>query len=134
MKKNDWVSASDVGRAAFCPRYLNHKHDGADVSGYAMDARKKGDIEHDRLNKQAEDKRCYVASYAYGVDDPRTILLRQFRDKHLVGNLLGRSLIGLYYRTSPALIDGAKRFKPLDHLLRRVVDKIVVWLGVKNDE
>ncbi len=135
MKKdNDWVSASDVGRAAFCPRYLNHKQAGAQVSKYAMAARTKGDIEHDKLNKQAEDKRCYVASYAYGIDDPRTIRLREFRDENLVGNLPGRILVEVYYRLSPSLIDAAKQFHPLDVLLRRVIDKIVGWLGVKRGE
>lgn len=121
----EWVSASDVGRAAFCPHYLELNYNGTRPSQDAIKARENGNAGHDKLNKQAQDKRCFVASHLYGIDDPRTIALRNFRDKNLIGNRTGRLIIYLYYKLSPSLVVQANKFDALDRLLRNIVNYLV---------
>ena len=47
------------------------------------------------------DTRCFVASYAYGLNDPRTDYFRSIRDNRLLHWRYGRILITLYYQLSP---------------------------------
>lgn len=64
MSKEDWVSASAAGRAAFCPKYLELKKNGSSVSDTAKAARVRGDIEHENFNAQIKsqtaDRRCFI--------------------------------------------------------------------------
>lgn len=116
--KKQWVSASKVGRAAFCPKYLEHQCNNEPVSQPAIHARKKGDQSHDAKNKQvARDERCYIASYAFGLNDPRTNELRSFRDKYLQKIWLGRMLVLMYYQFSPYMVRLAKRSPTASTLL-----------------
>ena len=39
------------------------------------------------------DDRCFIASYAFGIEDPRTVYFREFRDRHLLHCLAGRLLM-----------------------------------------
>jgi len=105
----NWVSASDAGRATFCPHYLELKNKGASPSK-AVILRAKGEEKHDELNRQAEDRRCYIATHLYGPENSRTNLLRSFRDRQLAHYKLGRIFIQIYYLVSPPLVLVAKRY------------------------
>jgi len=49
---------------------------------------------------------CFIATAAYGSSmDSRLDVLRGFRDEHMLTNGLGRAMVDLYYRHSPALAD-----------------------------
>ena len=133
-KKSEWVSASKIGRASYCPHYLELENKGAAVSKQAQQARIKGDIEHDKINKQAEDKRCYVASHLYGINDPRTQMLREFRDDHLLKSRMGRVFIAVYYGLSPFAVTLARKNKPIDTGLSKVVGMITKQLQRKGDQ
>lgn len=124
-KPSNWVSASDVGRAAFCPHYLELKNKGASVNKQAEFARKQGDIKHDAFNQDAEDKRCYIASYLYGIDDPRTNSLRQFRDNWLLKFWPGKYLVNLYYALSPHLINCSRHNRTIHYCMRKTIDHVV---------
>lgn len=133
-KNSNWVSASDVGRAAYCPHYLELRDKGTKVSKSSERARVRGDVAHDEFNKLAEDKRCYVASHLYGIDDERTETLRRFRDDNLVnlpGNT-GKILISVYYRLSPVFIQAARALPGVDLCLRKTVDHIVRMIKRRN--
>lgn len=124
--KNKWVSASDVGRASYCPHYLELKNRGTKPSEKSVAARAKGEINHEALNRQAEDRRCFIATHLYGIDDQKTDLLRSYRDQKLALHFPGKLFIQIYYALSPSLISLSRQTPALDRLLRYVVDRIVL--------
>lgn len=132
--KRAWVSASKVGRAEFCPHYLELEQQRVKVSQKAIAARKVGEKKHDTINKRAEDKRCYVASHLYGVDDERTVLLRCYRDTHLKYSLPGQLFIKVYYRLSPWLVLLARRVPFINKQIAKVVGRFVEKLVQKEDK
>ena len=131
--KSKWVSASDVGRAAYCPHYLELKKRGAKPSKQAIAARAQGEVSHDALKRQAEDKRCFIASHLYGIDGARKNLLRNYRDEKLANKYLGDVFIQTYYVLSPVLVFISRRLPFLDKILKKIVDHIVSRLQELNN-
>jgi len=124
--RSNWISASEVGRARFCAHALELKYSGAAVSASAEKARERGDAAHERFNTQMResqrDSRCFIASHAYGLQDPRTEMLRQWRDEVLMPTATGRVFVKLYYLVSPALVRACRRISILDRGVRLVLD------------
>jgi uncharacterized repeat protein (TIGR02543 family) len=51
-------------------------------------------------------KMCFIATAAYGTPMAEEVeILREFRDKYLVTNQLGRAFIDFYYKVSPAIAE-----------------------------
>ena len=73
---------------------------------------------------RASDRRCFVATSLYGLDDPRTEALRAFRDRSLMPSAAGRALVSAYYRTSPALVSVLDRAPALRSAARLALDLI----------
>lgn len=121
-RKSKWVSASDVGRASYCPHYLDLKEKGIKPSQQSLAARAKGEVSHEALNRQAEDSRCFVATHLYGIDHPNTCLLRKYRDQKLASHTTGRVLISVYYAISPYLVIAARKLPLISRFMRYFVD------------
>jgi len=80
----------------------------------------------------ASDSRCFIATAAWGSSlHPRVQALREFRDRYLMGNPLGRALVEGYYRWSPPLADAIRRSPLLRRLTVAILTPLVAgaeWL------
>lgn len=129
------VTASEIHAVAFCPESYRLRRAGARMDPRATLDAARGQALHDTLNREvraAEDRRCFVASYLYGVDDPRTQSLRTWRDGRLRRYRGGRVCIAAYYRLAPLLILVAQRNRRLDAILRWIVDRLAARLMAKE--
>ncbi len=62
---------------------------------------------------------CFIATAAYGdYYHPRVQLLREFRDRYLSTNSIGRFFMDMYYRNSPILANFMVKCKPIKALVR----------------
>ena len=106
-----FVSASELARMGYCERQVAFDAAcGERVDPARRKAQLRGLQAHDvfyqeslRLARVSENKgRCFVATLALG-DCKDTKALRAFRDLYLRRSVVGRWLIGAYYRCSPGV-------------------------------
>ena len=115
MKKKKYVTASDIGRVAFCPRSVSLEKQGHHVSTEAKRRRKAGDLAHKQFNKAVKknsDPRCFIATAVFGEIHPVTNDFRRYRDTHL-NTFAGSLFIKMYYKTSPSICLIIQRFPTL---------------------
>lgn len=77
---------------------------------------------------------CFVATAAYGsLFHPSVRLLRDFRDRFMIDNPLGRSLVRLYYKYSPPIADAIRSNTILRSTTRALLMPIVgsAWLTMR---
>lgn len=118
------VTASEAGTAAFCPHVLYLKYSGHKVSKEAQILRNNGTLKHREINLGV-DRRCFVATYIYGTNDPITWNLRWYRDEVLMPHWFGRGVVRTYYCLSPYLIKIARRYPYADRLLKTLFTNLV---------
>ncbi|MFX1555526.1 MAG: CFI-box-CTERM domain-containing protein [Promethearchaeota archaeon] len=69
---------------------------------------------------------CFIATAAYGDYDHRIVqLMREFRDRYLLTNSLGRAFVDLYYRYSPTLASFMAKRESIKALVRVNLTPIV---------
>ncbi len=62
---------------------------------------------------------CFIATAAYGhYSDPEVQALREFRDRYLLTNSIGRAFVGWYYQYSPAAAAALNAHPALKPLIR----------------
>ena len=64
---------------------------------------------------------CFIATAVYGEDGDATNILREFRDKYLLTNPLGKALVDLYYRVSPPIAEFLTEHPALQPMVRAML-------------
>ncbi len=78
------------------------------------------------------DTRCFIASAAFSNNAPPVKILREFRDKYLLRNDMGKKFVEFYYRVSPEIADLIRGSTFLRFLTRMLLYPVVglLWLMI----
>jgi hypothetical protein len=77
---------------------------------------------------------CFVATAAYGsLMEPHVKILREFRDRFLLDNTLGKRFVSLYYSYSPPIADVIAKHDSLRAMVRISLLPVVSvsWIALK---
>lgn len=85
--------------------------------------------EHDEQRNNT-DARCFIASAAFSPNALPVKILREFRDKYLVRNEMGKKFVEFYYRVSPEIADSINDSKGLRYTTRIVLYPVVGFAWV----
>jgi len=62
---------------------------------------------------------CFIATAAFGsYMEPHVVILREFRDRILLANPVGRNLVSFYYKVSPPIANFISQHEALKFLVR----------------
>ncbi len=78
---------------------------------------------------------CFIATAAYGsYFEDQVMILRQFRDEHLLNSSIGRAFVAAYYKTSPQIADFIADHEALKAMTRWGLAPVVglSWVAVNN--
>jgi len=71
---------------------------------------------------------CFIATASYGsLLHPHVEILRDFRDKYLMSNKIGRMLVNLYYKCSPYIAEFISKNKALKVIVRNQLVPFVAF-------
>ncbi len=69
---------------------------------------------------------CFIATAAYGsYFEPHVKVLRDFRDKYLLTNPIGRMFVNFYYKTSPPIAEFISKHESLRAVVRWILTPLV---------
>ena len=77
---------------------------------------------------------CFIATAAYGsLVEPHVKILRDFRDRFLITNIVGKSFVNLYYKHSPPFADFIAKHDHLRMIVRMTLFPLVgiSWIALK---
>jgi hypothetical protein len=76
---------------------------------------------------------CFIATAAFGSYlDPHVMVLRQFRDKVLLQNSIGREFVKLYYRHSPLVANAIAQNEALRTATRLALTPFIFAMAYPN--
>lgn len=87
-------------------RQLNQKAEQGTALHAALEAQGRRILRQQQ--SQSQDARCFVATCVFGHQAPETVWLRNWRDRVLAPNPIGRIAISVYYKVSPLLVHAIK--------------------------
>jgi hypothetical protein len=105
------IAASELAKLGYCEaKTLFDRQYGERPTKLQVARKQDGKAAHRRFHRdaleygvQGSDRRCYIATYVFGVDAPETNALRAFRDRALLPRAWCRPLVRAYYISSPLL-------------------------------
>ncbi len=72
---------------------------------------------------------CFIATAVYkSYDAPEVLVLRNFRDKYLATNFLGRIFIKTYYFISPYFANKIAKSEKWTKIIKKILDKLIYKL------
>jgi len=77
---------------------------------------------------------CFIATAAFGsLMEPHVKILRDFRDRFLITNIVGKSFVNLYYKYSPPIANVIKKYANLKVIVRVILFPVigVSWMTLK---
>jgi hypothetical protein len=70
--------------------------------------------------------KCFIATAAYGTEmEEEVLVLRRFRDRYLLTNPAGKTLVDLYYTISPPIADCIRESEGAKAVVRAVLTPVV---------
>ena len=123
------VNASDIGSVAFCPQSLYLTEQGHKQNKIAHKRMAFGRTAHRKISG-IPDRRCYIATYAFGENHSITEQLRRWRDAVLLPSWYGKVLVLSYYSLSPILITVMGRFPWFHHVSRSMIQMLIRYLRI----
>ncbi len=123
----DWNRMSIQERRRYCKEVWNSAYDPRTdqcVNWVSPDPWKSSE---ERLKKlKPGESACFIATAVYGSSEAdEVIILRSFRDNFLLGNLIGKAFVNLYYKWSPHTINYIKKHNLIAALLKMILNRIV---------
>ncbi|MGW8325072.1 MAG: CFI-box-CTERM domain-containing protein, partial [Desulfobacterales bacterium] len=92
------------------------------------------DVTVKNVGSDSEGSGCFIATAAYGSSmEPHVKIMRQFRDRFLIGNTVGKIFVHLYYTYSPPIADFIAKHDSLRILVRMSLFPVVglSWIVLK---
>ncbi|MCK4416672.1 MAG: hypothetical protein KAV99_00705 [Candidatus Latescibacteria bacterium] len=81
------------------------------------------------IEPQVQKKRCFIATAVYGTPYALEVqILKGFRDEFLLGKVLGRLFVFLYYRVSPPFAFFIEKHTSVQRFVKFVILKRLLWL------
>ena len=108
-----------------------------DIGGpsVSLDLNSTGDNDTQVVNSSEDgDRGCFIATAAYGsIMEPHVKILRDFRDRFLISNIVGNFFVNLYYKYSPPLANFIAKHDNLRALVRISLFPVVgiSWIALK---
>lgn len=117
-----YINTADVTSDVFDPDYNNNSDT------------EKTTVESDGYYESGSDSGCFIATAAYGsLIEPHVRILRNFRDKYLLNNALGKGFVKVYYKYSPPIANFISKHYNLRAIVRLFLLPVVVisWIALK---
>ena len=142
MKRSRYLTATDIAECCVCEQrvVLDHLR-GKRRTAASRRLMHAGTVTHAELHRealrelpaQAGDARCFVATALWGAADPRTQVLREWRDRWLLKRRWGPAATLLYYRLSPRLISIMTRTPRLQAVVDGVLSVVADRVATKQE-